>query len=174
MANLRDANILLDFSAWIRGTGKIGEVPGFQIPEIRVQTEEFRGAGMDVTVKMPFGVEALDFEFDLHTWDPQVFKELGYGPDAMNVPIMFRGYLQTPEGAEKEVVVDTLSLIREIKPAKVQPGKKTEISVSCTAHYLKHTVDKEVLNEISAFDKVFVINGRDVSKRARQILGFGF
>ncbi|TXM68209.1 phage major tail tube protein [Methylobacterium sp. WL120] len=174
MANLRDANILQDFTVWIRDVGKIGESPGFQLPEIKIQTEEFRGGGMDGTVEVPMGVEKIDFDFDLHTWDPQVFNELGFGPDSMNVPIVFRGYLQSPDGAEKAVIVNTIALIKEIKPSKVSPGKKTELAVSCAAHYYQHKIDNKVVNEISVFDKIMVINGIDQNKRARQILGFDY
>jgi P2 family phage contractile tail tube protein len=174
MANLRDANILAEFTVWIAGVGKIGESPGFQLPEIKIQTEEFRGGGMDGTVEIPMGVEKIDFDFDLHTYDTQVFTELGYGPNSMNVPISFRGYLITPEGGEKSLIVNTLSLIKEIKPAKVSPGKKSELTVTCSANYYQHKVDNKVLNEISVFDKIMIINGVDVNKRARQILGFNY
>jgi P2 family phage contractile tail tube protein len=174
MANLRDANILAEFTVWIDGVGKIGESPGFQLPDIKIQTEEFRGGGMDGTVEIPMGVEKLDFEFDLHTYDSQVFENLGYGPNSMNVPISFRGYLVTAEGGEKSLIVNTLSLIKEIKASKVSPGKKTELTVSCAANYYQHKVDNKVLNEISVFDKIMIINGVDQNKRARQILGFNY
>jgi P2 family phage contractile tail tube protein len=172
--NLSDANILLDFTVWLRDQGMIGESPSFQPPEIKIQTEEFRGGGMDMAVDIPMGVEKINFDFDVHVWNPNIFNELGYGPNSMNVPLMFRGYLQTPNGQEKSVIITTECLIKEIKPSKVQPGKKTEINVSVGAHYYQHTVENEVLNEISAFDKVFIVDGVDRSKRARQILGFGF
>jgi P2 family phage contractile tail tube protein len=172
--NLSDANILLDFTVWLRDQGMIGESPSFQPPEIRIQTEEFRGGGMDMAVEIPMGIEKINFDFDVHVWNPLIFNELGYGPNSMNVPLMFRGYLQTPNGAEKSVIITTECLIKEIKSSKVQPGKKTELTVSCAAHYYQHTVENEVLNEISAFDKTFIVDGVDRSKRARQILGFGF
>jgi P2 family phage contractile tail tube protein len=174
MANLRDANILQDFTVWVAGVGKIGESPGFQLPEIKIQTEEFRGGGMDGTVEIPMGIEKIDFDFDLHTYDAGVFEELGYGPNSMNVPISFRGYLITAEGGEKGLIVNTLSLIKEIKPSKVSPGKKTELTVSCAAHYYQHKLDNKVVTEISVFDKIAIIGGVDQNKRARQILGFNY
>src|SRR5438874_1000578 len=93
---LKDNFILTDFTVWINGVGKIGESPGFQPPNIQLQVEEFRGGGMDVTVELPFGIEKLEFEFDLHTWDASVFQSMGYGPGALDCPINFQGYLKTP------------------------------------------------------------------------------
>ncbi len=90
------------------------------------------------TVEVPMGVEKIDFDFELHTWNENVFAEMGFGANAMSVPIMFRGHMITPNGGSTGVYINTLSLIKEIKPAKVQPGKKTELTVSCSAHYYQH------------------------------------
>ena len=174
MTNLRDANIFQDFTVWIKSVGKIGESPGFQPPELKIKTEEFRGGGMDGVADMPMGLEKIEFDFDLHTWDADVFTTLGFGPGAMDVPIMFRGYLLSPSGQEKGVVISTLSLIKSIKPNKVEPGKKAELSVSCTAHWYQHSVDGQQIHFVSVFDKITKIGGVDKSTRARQILGFTY
>jgi P2 family phage contractile tail tube protein len=174
MANLRDANILQDFTVWIDGIGKIGECPGFQPPDIKIQTEDFRGGGMDGTVSVPMGVEKIELEFDLHTWDSDIWRSLGYGPGSMDVPIVFRGYLLTPNGIERGVKIETFSLIHNIKIGKVEPGKKVEQSISATANYYKHTIDGEVVSEIDVFNKIMLINGVDKASNARQILGFTY
>lgn len=178
MANLRDANILRDFTVWIRDVGMIGESPGFQIPEIRIQTEEFRGGGMFGTVEIPMGVERIEFDFDLHTWNENVFQELGFSSSAMSVPISFRGHMVTAEGGSTGVFINTLSLIKEIKPAKVSPGKKTELTVSCAAHYFQHRIGpvtaQRTITEINVFDNTFFVGGRDLAEGSREILGFDY
>jgi P2 family phage contractile tail tube protein len=182
---LRDANILQDFTVWVAGNGKIGESPGYQPPEIKVQTEEFRGGGMDGTVDIPMGVEKIEFDFDLHTWDTDVWSVLGFGnslnavgqtaiQSTLSVPIHFRGYLITPSGANRGVLIETSSLVREIKINKVEPGKKTEMTVSCTASKFKHTVGGKVITEIDIFNKVFKVNGVDRNDDARRHLGFTY
>lgn len=170
--NLRDSNIFMDFTVWINNVGKIGAAPGFQPPEIKMQTEEFRGGGMDGTVEIPLGVEKLEFDFEMHTWDPDIFNNLGYGPNALDCPISFRGYLLTPAGVEKGVLIRTSSLIKEIKPSKIQAGKKAELTISCVANVYEHKIDNKIVNAISVFDKILIINGVDKNVRARQILGF--
>jgi P2 family phage contractile tail tube protein len=173
MGNLRDSDILMDFTVWLgNDIGLIGESPGFQLPEINIQTEEFRGGGMDGTVDVPMGIEKIEFDFDLHTYNTDVWAVLGYGPGSMNVPITFRGYMQTPLGIEKGVMVNTRCLVKSIKPGKVEPGKKYEKTISCTAHYYKHMVNGERITEIDVFNKVTFINGVDKSAQARFLLGF--
>ncbi len=174
MANLRDANIFQDFTLWLNGVGKIGECPGFQPPEINIQTEEFRGGGMDGTVEIPMGVEKIEFDFDLHTWDPQVWKELGYGPGSMDLALTFRGYVLSPSGADAAVRIDTVGLLKSVKPGKVTAGQQTEITCSFVATYFNHIVANESIAEIDVFSKRMIIGGVDKSDRARKALGFTY
>ncbi len=185
---LRDANILQDFTVWVNGVGKIGESPGFQPPEINIQTEEFRGGGMDGTIDIPMGVEKIEFDFDLHTWDEQVWSVLGFGnafnaeamdgaavpTSTLTVPIHFRGYLITPGGQNKGVLIETSSLVKSVKVNKVEPGKKTEMTVSATCSKYRHTVGGKVLTDIDIFNKVFKVNGFDRNVDARRHLGFTY
>lgn len=174
MSNLRDSNILQDFTVWIDDVGKIGEAPEFQPPEINISVEEFRGGGMDGTVEIPMGIEKIEFDFQLHTWDEQIWTKLGYGPGSLDVPITFRGYLLTPGGAEKGVYIYTQSLIKSIKPGKVSAGKKVEMTISLVANYYQHIVDSNTLAEIDVFNKVTFLNGQDKSAFARRTLGFNY
>ncbi|WP_316207382.1 phage major tail tube protein [Bradyrhizobium sp. SZCCHNR3118] len=170
-SNLRDSNILQDFTVWIDGVGKIGEAPNFQPPEINIQTEEFRGGGMDGVAEIPMGIEKIEFDFSLHTWDEQIWSKLGYGPGSLDVPITFRGYLLSPNGKEKGVIVNTLSLVKAIKTGKVEAGKKVEMTINLCANYYQHIVDGEEVCEIDVFNKVMFFNGVDKSASARRILG---
>jgi P2 family phage contractile tail tube protein len=174
MSNLRDSNIFQDFTVWINDVGKIGEAPGFQPPEINIKTEEFRGGGMDGTVEIPFGIEKIEFDFDLHTWDEQIFSSLGYGPGSLDVPVTFRGYLLTAGGAEKSVVIETRSLIKSVKPSKIQAGQKADLSVSLVANYFRHEINGTDVTEIDVFNKITIIGGEDKSSNARRILGFSY
>jgi len=174
MSNLRDSNIFQDFTVWIQDVGKIGEAPNLQPPEINIQTEEFRGGGMDGTVEIPMGIEKIEFDFELHTWDEQVFQNLGYGPGSLDVPITFRGYLLTAGGAEKGVIIETHSLIKSIKPSKVEPGKKASLSVHCSANYYRHEINGVTVTEIDVFNKITMIGGTDKTANARRILGFTY
>jgi P2 family phage contractile tail tube protein len=176
MANLRDSNIFQDFTVWIQDVGKIGEAPEFQPPEINIAVEEFRGGGMDGTVEIPFGVEKIEFDFQLHTWDEQVWQNLGYGPGSLDVPVTFRGYLITPGGAEKGLIITTNSLIKSVKPGKVSAGKKVEMTVHLVANYYAQYINgtADPVIEIDVFNKITNIGGTDRSANARRILGFTY
>jgi P2 family phage contractile tail tube protein len=168
---LRQNYILQDFTVWINGRGLLGESPGFQPPNVKLQVEEFRGGGMDGTVEIPFGIEKLEFDFDLHTWDPAIFSSMGYGAGSLDVPILFKGHLITPYQATGSVLIKTKSLIKEIKPSKVQSGKKTELTVTCIAHVYEHLINNNEVEYVSVFDKHYRVGGKDLMKSARTSLG---
>ncbi|WP_316200890.1 MULTISPECIES: phage major tail tube protein [unclassified Bradyrhizobium] len=172
--NLRDSNILQDFTVWIQDIGKIGESPEFQPPEINIEVEQFRGGGMDGTVEIPMGIEKIEFDFQLHTWDEQIWQNLGYGPGSLDVPVTFRGYMLSAAGAEKGVIIETRSLIKSIKPGKATPGKKVEMTVNLCANYYAHYIDNSLVTEIDVFNKITNIGGVDKTANARQILGFTY
>jgi P2 family phage contractile tail tube protein len=174
MSNLRDAYTFQDFTVWIRDVGKIGEAPGFQPPEINISTEDYRGGGMDGTIEMPHGIEKIEFSFDLHTWNAQVWEELGYGPGALDVPITFRGYLLTPGGDEGKVVIDTFSLIKSVKPDNIETGKKAKITTHCVARWYRHRINDNTVADIDVFLKKTILGGVDKSKNARTALGFAY
>ncbi|WP_029083401.1 phage major tail tube protein [Bradyrhizobium sp. th.b2] len=174
MANLRDSNIFQDFTVWIDDIGKIGEAPNFQPPEINIQTEEFRGGGMDGTIEIPMGIEKIEFDIDLHVWDEQIWQNLGYGPGSLDVPVTFRGYLLSASGAEKGVIIETHSLIKAIKTSKVEAGKKAEMTVNLCANYYRHEINGVTVTEIDVFNKITNIGGTDQSANARRILGFTY
>ncbi|WP_315782402.1 phage major tail tube protein [Bradyrhizobium sp. SZCCHNPS1003] len=172
--NLRDSNILQDFTVWIQDIGKIGESPEFQPPEINIEVEEYRGGGMDGTVEIPMGIEKIEFDFQLHTWDEQIWQNLGYGPGSLDVPVTFRGYMLTAAGGEKGVIIETRSLIKSIKPGKATPGKKVEMTINLCANYYAHYIDNNLVTEIDVFNKITNIGGVDKTANARQILGFTY
>lgn len=174
MTSLRDGNIFQDFTVWISDIGKIGESPEFQPPEINIAVEEFRGGGMDGTVEIPMGIEKIEFDFQLHTWDAQIWQNIGYGPGSLDVPLTFRGYLITAGGLEKSVIIDTFCLIKAIKPGKVSSGKKVDLTVNVVANYYRHEIDGNVVTEIDVFNKITNIGGVDRSQNARRILGFTY
>jgi P2 family phage contractile tail tube protein len=174
MANLRDSNIFQDFTVWLRDVGKIGEAPGFQPPEINIAVEEYRGGGMDGTVEIPHGIEKIEFSFDLHTWDSQIWSELGYGPGSLDVPITFRGYLLTPGGSEGSVIIETSSLIKSIKSDAVQAGKMVKQTITCVANRYRQEINGNKVIDIDVFNKVTVLGGVDKSNFARSVLGFTY
>lgn len=181
--NLRDKAIFRDFSVWIspivtgtgpaRMTSKIGECPSFQPPEINLAVEEYRGGGMDGTIDIPHGVEKIEFSFDVHTWEPDIWERVGYGFCAQTCFVEFRGYMMSPDCGETSMRIETRSLVRAVKPSSIDAGGKSTTTVDLTAHYYNHYIGGESILEIDIFSKIFKVRGVDRNQFAREALGFG-
>lgn len=177
MANvLRDGNILRDFAVFIEGYGMVGTCPSFQPPEMKIQVEEFRGGGMDGVVEVPMGIEKIEFDFDLHVWDDTVFSHFGFGPGRQDRVFIFRGYLLSPQGTERPALITTNGFVRDIKPGKVEPGKKSEHTISFSAYFYQLQIDGTVILEADLYTKTYITGGAggegDVQVGARGIIGF--
>lgn len=174
MANLRDARIIRDYVVAIQGVGQIGEIPMFTPPDIDIEVEDYRGAGMDGTVEIPMGINKIEMSFDMFTWNETIWENLGYGVGAMDVPVSFYGYTMTASGNEDRVIIDTLALLKSIKTGSVEPGKMVKMSVSLSCRTYTHTIGEKVVTNIDLFNSIFVINGVDKSARKRGLLGFTY
>lgn len=177
-ANLFDATILTDFAVYVADDSYVGQIPSFQPPDIQIMTESFRGGGMDGEVEIPFGIEKIDFEFDLHTWDANIWSYLGYGPGSMNTPIRMVGSMISPSmiGAnapEIPVEIYCRALVKAVKIGKIEAGKKVEMTVSVNCNAFRHTIDGEIVTEVDLFRKKLTINGvdRTASARANLLIG---
>ena len=104
----------------------------------------------------------------------RIWTKLGYGPGSLDVPITFRGYLLSPGGAEKGVMITTLCLVKAIKTGKAEAGKKVDMTVHVVANYYQHVVEGNTVDEIDVFNKVTMNGGVDKSASARRILGFTY
>lgn len=156
--NLRDASILQDFVVFLNGVGKIGTVANIQLPELNVQTEEFRGGGMDMPVQIPVGLEKMELSFDLLSWDDDTWAAVGYDANSMNTNLQFYGYTFTANGAEATVEIDVWGGITSVKTDQVAPGKPPKQTVKMSVYKYVHTVGGTPVVAIDAFGKRFTGN----------------
>jgi P2 family phage contractile tail tube protein len=114
----------------------------------------------------------------IELWSDEELAQIGvYRVTPVSPPTdprtVINGYLISASGAEKGVLIATRSLIKSIKPSKVEPGKKASLSVHLSCNYYRHEVEGRVLTEIDIFNRLTIIDGVDKSARARDILGYG-
>lgn len=163
--------ILRNFSVHIDGTPKFGEGDQCKIPTLEIQTEEFRGGGMDIPVMLDLGMKVLEIEWRFFSIDPQAFTVLGLAPGNL-IPITFRGHLQGENGNERAVIVRTRTLVTKVDPGSWEAGKKTELNCAGNPHYLKIQHGETVLYEIDPMNAVRAVNGINQLERMRVNLGF--
>ena len=173
-SNLRDALILRDFTVSINSIGKIGMCPSVTIPEFNLEMEDYRGGGMFGTVEIPMGVEKLDYSFDLFTWDADLWKNIGYGVNSLNVPFVFMGNAFTQIGTQTTVSVAVTGTLKSIKTDAIVPGKQVKMACMVAVNNFTHTIDGEVVTDIDVFANRFLIDGTDIMQTSRNNTGFTY
>src|SRR5512146_1538436 len=90
--------VLRKFIVWADGYGKLGEGENCKLPVPEVNTEDFRGGGMDCPIKVDLGCNPLTMEFKLSSMDPQVYNLWGLYP-GQEKQFTIRGALAHQDGS---------------------------------------------------------------------------
>ena len=163
---------LRNFSMFIDGTGFAGRVTELTLPTISVQTEEYRGGGLDVPVAIDMGIEALTCSFTLAEYDTDVLKLVGlYDQNA--VSLTARGALQRGSEDAVAMICNLTGSITSFDPGSLEAGSITEANFEMAVRYYKLTVANEDMIEIDIENCQRSIGGTDQLESVRTALGIG-
>jgi hypothetical protein len=146
----------------------IGRASNATPPDIEVETDVGKYAGMDGPVKHDMGLKEMDFAIIMAEPAPELMRLVGLTTE---IPIMFYGFCEsTPGGDAMEVYISCRGRVIGQKLGKVENGKKTEpeFTLSCTAY--REVVDGIVTKDIDFLANRRFINGVDVLAAKRRIL----
>lgn len=164
--------ILRNFAIHVDGQPKFGEGEECTIPALELQTEEFRGGGMDIPIELDLGMRKLEASWKMFSTDPQSFATFGLAPGNL-IPLTFRGHLVGEgDGATRRVIVNMRALPTKVNAGSWQTGRKTEINVSANLHYLRIVHGDTELIAIDPENSVRRINGVDQLTEMRINLGY--
>lgn len=161
---------LRNFSLYVDGRGYAGRVSELTPPTLSVQTEEYRGGGMDVPAQIDMGMEALEFEFVLAEYDPEVLKLFGLvNQNALQCTI--RGALMANGEAATPIVYNLTGHIKEHDPGSMVAGEITEATFVVGLRYYKLSIGGDVIHEIDVENMTRIINGTDQLASIRTAIG---
>jgi P2 family phage contractile tail tube protein len=165
-------DIFRDYTLFIDGNLFSGDVSSVMLPKLNWKVEEYRGGAMDIPVEVKLGHEKIELEFDLTAHSALLTGFYGLAQGNQKI-FKFFGVLVDYQGNETGVQLETHGFIRTIDRGQVQPGAKTTEKYTVCCDYMKHTIDNQVVLEIDALNKKFIVNGVDQVANQRQLLGIG-
>ncbi len=163
-------NVLRNFTMFADGWGKMGNVEELTLPKLSLKMEEYRGGGMDVPVDIDLGMEKMEAEFTLTSFDAQVLSLFGLGP-GNDRQFTFRGSLASEDGTRRGVIVRMFGLLSEVDPGNWKTGEKAELKGKISLKVYKLTVGEQLIHHIDAMNGIRIINGADVMADVRAHLG---
>ena len=162
---------LKNFVLFNNGIAHVGEVPEVNLPKLSRKMEDYRSGGMSGTVKLDFGMEAMEMEWTAAGYMKELFTQWGTLRHD-GVMLRFAGALQADDQeAPQALEVTVRGRHEEIDPGNAKAGDKTAFKVKSMLSYYKLVLDGETLIEIDLVNMIEVIGGQDRMAQVRAILG---
>ena len=153
------------------GLAYLGEVMSVTLPKLTRKFDEYRGGGMDSSVKIDMGGEAMDLEWTCGGPMRDVLQQFG-AIGVADVQLRFAGAYQNDDtGAVDSVEVVVRGRHEEIDMGEQKPGDAGDFKVKTAVAYYKLTWNGVTEVEIDALGMVFIVGGVDRLAEIRDALG---
>ena len=161
---LRNVNLFVD------GRGYAGRVQMVQLPKLAVKTEEHRAGGMDAPVEIDMGLEKLEASWSMDSVDADLLRRWGLHAGEQT-PCVFRGALQSEDGAVKAVAATCRGVLREVEFGDWKPGEKAALKCTMAVRRYQLEIDGETVHDIDVANMVRIVDGTDQLAEQRAALG---
>jgi P2 family phage contractile tail tube protein len=159
-----------NLNLFVDGRGYAGQVEEFNAPKLALITEDFRAGGMDAAIELTMGMEKLEADFSLISYDRDVLSKFGVAEGAL-VPFVARESLESFDGTVTPVIHTMRGKIREIDPGTSKAGDKPSLKVAMALTYYKLQHGDTTVIEVDVENMVRAINGNDALAPTRAALG---
>lgn len=156
-----------NFNAFVDGISYFGRATEAKLPQVKVQTEAHRGAGMEGPVGIDMGIEGMTCELTFSEWDPLLLKKLG-----RQERIVLRPMQMGEEDFEATTIIATMGgLITTNETGDLKPGTNATLKMMMDVRYARLEIDGEEIYEIDLVNTKRVIGGVDQMASARRAMG---
>lgn len=157
-----------NFNAFVDGVGYFGIATEAKLPQVKVQTEAHRGAGMEGPVGLDMGLEGMTSEITFSEWSPTLLKKLG-----RQERFVFRPMQRGEDDVEATTIIATVGgLITIPDLGDLKPGTNSPLKLTMDVRYYRLEIDGEEIWEIDLVNAKRVIGGVDQMASARAAMGF--
>ena len=164
------AQILKNFNLFVDGRGFAGNCEEVQLPNLAIQTEDYRAGGMDTSVPLDMGMEKLEASFKLSRFSVETLRLFGVAQGA-TIPLVFRGALESLDGTVIPVVVTMTGKIRSVETDAISPGAKVSQTYTVDLTYYRYQQNGLTIHEIDVLNFKRIIAGVDRLAAMRSAIG---
>lgn len=164
---------LKNMNLFNEGESYLGEIKTVVLPKLGRKTEDYRGGGMNGTVKTDMGMSDYGLVLESTFGGLDLLTLRQYGMEKIDgVYMRFTGAYQRDDTGEVDAVeVVVRGRHEEIDGGDSEPGEDTEHKVVTNCVYYKLTVNGKVEIEIDILGFKEVIDGVDRLAKQRNALG---
>lgn len=161
---LRNMNLIVDGSSY---AGTINEVVP---PKLVVKTEEARFGGMDAPIDMDMGMEKLMMEYNIASYDAQIYKGFGLKVGA-NIQHTLKGATEDRDGVVNTDVIHAHGKVVEVDEGTWKAGQQVQLKAKVSLVYYRRERNGEELCEIDVENNKRVIGGVDQLEAINNAIG---
>lgn len=157
-----------NFNAFVDGVSYFGMATEGKIPDPKINTAAFRGAGMDAPAGVDMGMEAMSAEITFAEWNAVLLKKLG-----RNERFVFRPAAMGEGNAfdTDTIIVTVGGLITMNEFGGLKPGENSTLKMTIDLRYYRFEHNGEELWEIDIEAGKRVIGGVDQLADIRRAMG---
>jgi P2 family phage contractile tail tube protein len=163
-------NIRKYFNVFYNGLGKAGKCEEFNPPKLTAKLEDFLGGGMFAPAEITMGLEKLEADFTLKSYDKDVIATFAV-TEGSDITVSLREVMEDDDGTQTGVVHTMRGKVKEIDQGTVQTGTAAKLKTSLALKYYKLEVGGTTVLEIDVVNMVFAKNGVDALANVRSLLG---
>ena len=152
--------VLHNFNLYVDSTSYAGRITELTLPTLSVQTEEFRAGGMDAPIMIDMGMEAMEAEFTLAEYDPELIKLFGLGAQGAQI-LKAKGALMANGGGVTTIETVMDGSITSFDPGSYEVGSMTEAAFTFACRTYKLTLGGTVIIDIDIENQHRKIGGVD-------------
>lgn len=158
------------FSMFVDGRGYAGKAEELNPPKLSLKMQEFQGGGMFAPVEITTGLEKLEADFTLFSFDLNILSSMGV-VEGTEITTVAREVLEDHDGTQTGVVHTLRGKVKELDMGTVKPGEPAKLKVSLALSYYKLQHGGSTPVEIDVVNMVFARNGVDALANVRALLG---
>ncbi|WP_066725222.1 phage major tail tube protein [Sphingomonas pituitosa] len=152
---------LKDMNLYSEGESFRGIVTSVTLPKLARKLEDYRGAGMDGTVKLDQGAEAMEMEFTLGGPELSILRQFAR-PGVAGSYLRFAGAWQDEGTGVVDIGEITVrGRFEEMDFGEMKPGEGGEFKCKFQCAYFRLEWNGEELAEIDPLNGIYRIAGED-------------
>ena|SRR5581483_3025895 len=162
---------LKNFDTFQNGESFIGQVNSLTLPKLARKMEEIRPGGLDASIKVDMGGEALELSFAAAGYLRSALRQFG-ATSVGAVQLRWAGAYQAEDtGFYQAVEIVARGRYSEIDRGDAKAGESSETKFTMPLVYYKESVDGRVLFEIDVINHLFLVDGVDILAAQRAAMG---
>jgi len=158
---------LKNMNLFNEGESYLAEVQSVTMPKLTRKLDDYRGGGMDGTVKIDMGAEPMEMEWTLGGPDRTVIRQFAR-PGVSGTFLRFAGSYQNDATGASDVIEITVRGRHEeidMGEAKVGDGGETKVKTQCVYYRLEWNGRVEI--EIDVLNMIYIVDGVDILAEQR-------